>query len=276
MEEFFSDNNIYDRFLGDDFTSNSFDMKYDVDVVFVVDATGSMGALLSTVKDMIPKFYKMVEKALNEKNKRVDNLRVKVIFFRDFFEYESDNCAPLMQTAFYTLSGDGNDQSAELSRQIASITDCGGGDIPEDGLEALAAAMKSDWCQKKSGHKRRHIIVVFSDAPTHPIGYAVTGGRRCSIYPTGMPSNFNELTELWGNKFNREGSMDYFSKRLILFIPELSRLEKVQGDGWTQIVKGATPWENCDVVEIPIEANNPNYKFNVDFSRIIDRISNSI
>ncbi len=41
--------------------------------------------------------------------------------------------------------------------------------ILEDGLEALGYAMKSDW--NNDGMKKRHVIVLWTDANTHPIGY---------------------------------------------------------------------------------------------------------
>lgn len=261
MSDFFRENNV-----GDYFNANDVSMKYNVDIVFVVDATGSMGNLMETVKRMIPQFYNSTVTALSEKNKTVDTLRVRVIFFRDFLECARDRSAPLMATDFYVLSDKYSNQGEILVEQIESIQPFGGGDIPEDGLEALACAMKSDWCKKDPNHKRRHIIAVFTDAPTHELGF----GKASSDYPAGMPRNFDELTQMWGNKLNREGSMDYSAKRLILFIPKVEYLPA--GDGWKNIVEGSMPWENCDVVQI-----NPKDEFkDVKFNRILDRIVNSI
>ena len=261
MSDFFRENNV-----GDYFNANDVSMKYNVDIVFVVDATGSMGNLMETVKRMIPQFYNSTVTALSEKNKTVDTLRVRVIFFRDFLECARDRSAPVMATDFYVLSDKYSNQGEILVEQIESIQPFGGGDIPEDGLEALACAMKSDWCKKDPNHKRRHIIAVFTDAPTHELGF----GKASSDYPAGMPRNFDELTQMWGNKLNREGSMDYSAKRLILFIPKVEYLPA--GDGWKNIVEGSMPWENCDVVQI-----NPKDEFkDVKFNRILDRIVNSI
>ncbi|MGN0632039.1 MAG: hypothetical protein ACI4JN_12005, partial [Ruminococcus sp.] len=81
MDDYFKSN-----YISSYFKANSVDMKYNVDIVFVVDATGSMGMenLIKIVKNMIPNFYKDTVRALKEKNKHVDVLRVKIIFFRDF------------------------------------------------------------------------------------------------------------------------------------------------------------------------------------------------
>ena len=263
------------NYIGSYFRENSVDMKYNVDIVFVIDATGSMGNLIETVKKMIPDFYRATVKALDEKNKHVDVLRIKVIFFRDFLEYEVDRFAPLMETDFFILSDQYNDQSDMLSRSIESIEARGGGDIPEDGLEALARAMQSDWCKPLDNHKRRHIIVVFTDAPTHELGF----GKDCDLYPENMPSNFQELTYMWGNQKPHRGTMEYQAKRLIMFAPEMDKLPP--DDGWRRIVKGKTnasgdiiekPWENLDLIQI-----RPSDEFkDVDFQRILDRIVNSV
>jgi len=263
------------NYIGSYFRENSVDMKYNVDIVFVIDATGSMGNLIETVKKMIPDFYKETVKTLEDKNRHVDVLRIKVIFFRDFLEYKVDRFAPLMETDFYILSDQYNDQSQELSRSIASIEARGGGDIPEDGLEALARAMQSDWCKPLDNHKRRHIIVVFTDAPTHELGY----GKDCDLYPQGMPKDFSELTYMWGNQVRHPGTMEHQAKRLIMFAPEMDKLPP--DDGWRRIVKGRTnsngdivekPWENLDLIQI-----RPSDEFkDVDFQRILDRIVNSV
>ena len=67
----------------------------------------------------------------------------------------------------------------------------GGGDIPEDGLEAIAYAIKSDWTTE--GTDQRRVIVVWTDAPTHPLGY----GSDSPAYPLGMPAGLAELGQWW-------------------------------------------------------------------------------
>lgn len=265
MSDFFRENNV-----GDYFNANDVSMKYNVDIVFVVDATGSMGNLMETVKRMIPQFYNSTVTALSEKNKTVDTLRVRVIFFRDFLECARDRSAPLMATDFYVLSDKYSNQGEILVEQIESIQPFGGGDIPEDGLEALACAMKSDWCKKVPNHKRRHIIAVFTDAPTHELGF----GKMSRDYPGGMPENFDELTQMWGDKLNRAGSMDYISKRLLLFIPKIEYLPV--GDGWKDIVEGAMPWENCASYYLDLNNRHKSSTDGEKINMIIDRIVNSI
>ncbi len=63
------------NYIGSYFKQNSVDMKYNVDIVFVVDATGSMDNMIQTIKKMIPDFYKETVQALEAKNKHVDVLQ---------------------------------------------------------------------------------------------------------------------------------------------------------------------------------------------------------
>ena len=59
-------------------------LRYAVDIVFCIDVTGSMTPILDRVKDNALRFYDDVQKNLTDKGKNVDELRVRVIAFRDF------------------------------------------------------------------------------------------------------------------------------------------------------------------------------------------------
>ena len=58
--------------------------KYDVDIVMCIDATGSMGPLIKMVKANALSFYNDFTTRLAEKNKNVNEVRVRVIAFRDY------------------------------------------------------------------------------------------------------------------------------------------------------------------------------------------------
>ena len=248
----------------------SLNMKYNVDIVFVVDISGSMERFFCTFEKLILGLYDLLTEKLNKKNKEIYILRAKFVFFNDFVECMRDKTTPLIVTDFYNLSDKSNNPMDKLMKKISSINPFGGGDIPEDGLEALACAMKSDWCKKVPNHKRRHIIAVFTDAPTHELGF----GKMSRDYPGGMPENFDELTQMWGDKLNRAGSMDYISKRLLLFIPKIEYLPV--GDGWKDIVEGAMPWENCASYYLDLNNRHKSSTDGEKINMIIDRIVNSI
>ena len=166
--------------------ASNYSLKYNVDISMCIDATGSMSNLLNIVKENALNFYTDLTTNMEKKSKHIDVLRVRVIVFRD---YLADGENAMQVTKFYTLP----EEAAAFERLVKSIEPKGGGDDPEDGLEALAYAINSEWTT--SGDKRRHVIVVWSDEGTHPLGY----GHSASNYPKKMPHDFDELTDWWGD-----------------------------------------------------------------------------
>ena len=59
-------------------------LSYAVDIVFCIDVTGSMTPIIDQVKANALRFYDDVQSNLTAKGKNVDQLRVRVIGFRDF------------------------------------------------------------------------------------------------------------------------------------------------------------------------------------------------
>ena len=199
--------------------------SYNVDIVMVIDCTGSMGPMIELVKNKALSFYSDFSDFMQRADKEFDQLRVRVIAFRD---YLADGANAMAGTPFFTLPA----QAEEFERVLRSIEPDGGGDEPEDGLEALAFAIRSNW--ENEAEKHRHVIVVWTDDGTHELGY----GRESQYYPKDpgkMPSNFNELTRMW------DEDMDYSAKRLLIFAPEK--------DYWTTV---AEYWDN--VLMFPSEA----------------------
>ena len=229
---------------------------YDVDIVMVMDATGSMGGLLDIVKKNAMNFYDDLMKVMNSKGKHISELRVRVIAFRDYAEYQNEIRdgkklnEPMLLSQFFSLPT----QSEEFKRIVSGIKAEGGGDRPEDGLEALAYAIKSEW--NLSSQKHRHVIVVWSDDATHELGF----GRSADCYPKKMPNDFDELTEWWGDKQN-PGLMDYRSKRLLIFAPDKKY--------WSTI---SDSWDN--VIHFPSEAGKGLQ--DVDYETILNAIANTI
>lgn len=64
--------------------------KYTVEIVFVIDATGSMGEFIDEVKQMAVKFHKMLADGLGAEKKGIESLRARVITFRDVSEEGDD------------------------------------------------------------------------------------------------------------------------------------------------------------------------------------------
>ena len=68
--------------------ASNYRFTYGVDLVFCIDATGSMGPLLDTVKANALNLYRDLMKIMDRKNKRVEQVRIRIIAFRDY-KYES-------------------------------------------------------------------------------------------------------------------------------------------------------------------------------------------
>jgi hypothetical protein len=123
------------------------------DIVFCVDATGSMGPCISSVLNNIDTFVRSLETSMP--NNPVD-WRARVMAYRD-------------------LNVDGNglengndfvNTSAALKAQLDGISAEGGGDEPESTLDVLWYAIKtSKWRATGAVHK---VIVVFTDATPIP------------------------------------------------------------------------------------------------------------
>ena len=219
-------------------------LSYNVDLVLCIDATGSMIPHIDRTKNNALKFHSDIYNTCQSKGKIIDNFRVRIIVFRDLYE----DSEALYSSPFYTLPAQIKDYESFVKRIEAK----GGGVIPETGLEALAEAIKSDW--QKTGDRRRQVIALFTDAPSHPLEKS---GKK-SNYPKGMPKNLDELTDMWDGQASL---MHPTYKRLVLFAPDEY--------AWSQISEF---WSL--VVHHPAQAGKG--LDNNDYNAILTAIANSI
>ncbi|MEU3375279.1 vWA domain-containing protein [Streptomyces sp. NPDC006711] len=183
-------------------------LQYAVDIVLCIDATGSMFPVLDTVKASALQFHERLDGVMGKKGKAISQLRLKVIVFRDFGDDPSN---AIEQTGFLHLPS----QARDFEQFLSGIDATGGGDIPESGLEALALAINSPW--ETGLDRRRHVIVMFTDAPAHPLG---TAGASAQSYPAGIPRSIDDLFEQWGYARSQTSVMEQSAKRLVLFAPD--------------------------------------------------------
>lgn len=219
--------------------------EYYVDLTFCIDATQSMYNVIDMVKNNALNFYQDVMAAMAQKDKTIARMRISIIAFRD---YKYDHEDAMLQTDFFTLP----DDSVLFRNIVTGIEAKGGGDDPEDGLEALAYAIRSDWDRSQSG-KHRHVIVIWTDAATHELGF----GAGDSNYPSDLPRDFGELTRWWDKD-------EYISKddrRLVIFAPDEPY--------WNTI---SDNWDNV----IHFQSIAGQGMMEVEYSQIIDVISNTI
>jgi len=220
-------------------------LSYAVDIVFCVDVTGSMTPILDQVKANALRFYSDVQSNLTAKGKTIDELRVRVVAFRDIV---ADGEAALLESPFFELPADEVGFSGFVNGLVAE----GGGDAPESGLEAVALAMTSPWTTR--GDRRRQVIVVWTDQPAHPLDASALS----PAFTERVPADFSALTDLWEDP---QGPLGSSSKRLILFAPD--------APGWSDI---SGVWEN--VVHHPSKAGGG--LSDIDYGTIIDSIGNSV
>ena len=131
-----------------DFGTAQTDRK--ADIVFCIDATGSMDPCFSGIKTNLDEFLSGLDS-----HGAVD-WRFKLLAYRDKHDA---NCGIPWQEFEFT-----NSATVFLS-QLNSIRPNGGGDLPESTLDALFFSIKSKW-RTDSGLQR--VIVLLTDADSHP------------------------------------------------------------------------------------------------------------
>ncbi len=193
--------------------------RYQIDIVFAIDVTGSMGEALSNAKKMAIGLHKRLNDGMIKKTKEIETLRARVITFGDLFDEGEE---AIKWTKFFNLP----EENEDFCGFINGLEAAGGGDEPESALEALWLAIRSPW--RKVSYKSRQIIVLFTDASAHPIS-----NHKIKDFQDSMkfPTSIYEIESGWGMASD-PGVMSRTAKRLLVFAPEV--------DPWTEIEN----WEN--------------------------------
>ena len=209
---------------------------YNVDIVMCIDGTASMRPIIDEVKANALSFYQKFVDAMEENEKKAEAVRVKVIVFRD---YGCDS-EPMEESAFFALP----EQAADFNAYVNGIEVKGGGDIPENALEAIALALKSDWTT--GGSKRRHVILVFTDAAAQPLGARASSPN----YPAGMPADLAELGSWWeGTEQSLDSTYQPSAGRLVVFAPNAYPWTDIQAWNryWPAFSKAGTGLADVDM-----------------------------
>ncbi len=186
------------------FDEEDVEFETNVDIVLCLDLTGSMGPVIEKSKMLGRDLVGQINEGLRKKNRRVDSLRFKVCGFRDY--YCDDE--PMVESEFFELPA----QESRFYAYLNHLQATGGGDAPENGLEALYKAFTSDWMTR--GAKRRHIVLLMTDTGPHPLDHP----KRDSTpgYPQEMPRSLEELGAVWDDGQGRLGSTE---RRMAIFAP---------------------------------------------------------
>jgi hypothetical protein len=223
--------------------NNRPNLKYAVDIVLCVDVTDSMTPILDHVKRSVLSFPARLAAEMHTKGRGISSLRLKVIAFRDYGDRADDAMA---ETAFLRMPM----EMPRFERFVESLHAQGGGDEPESGLEALALAVNSDW--ETGLDRRRHVIVLFTDASAHPLGDPAQTAAR--TYPHAVPATMDLLFGQWGHGGSSGAVMENSAKRLLLFAPEAYPWSNI-ADDWNNTLffpsvagKGLAEWEMDEII----------------------------
>ena len=138
-------------------------VKGVVDIVFLVDATGSMAGCIDALKTNISGFIDTLSSRNANNTSPVKDWRAKVVGYRDFEEDET----PFEDNPFVK-------DAAALKTQLSNLEATGGGDEPESLLDALyqVASMEctdddpgiSDAGRWRHRHQATRVVIIFTDA----------------------------------------------------------------------------------------------------------------
>lgn len=173
----------------------------DMDLVFVMDTTASMGDELSDIKSNLRGILRVLQRL-------VPSLRVGFVAFKD----RTDEYV----TRVYPLRAMTPANAEDMLRFVKALRAGGGGDIPEPIDAALAKALAMSWRVDTAGR-----VIVIGDATPHrsniELSYRQARDFRDSAGPEGLPRNvstiytgdsprisayFQRLAEAGGGDFN--------------------------------------------------------------------------
>jgi hypothetical protein len=140
-------------------------VKGVVDIVFLIDITGSMQTCIDALRENVMTFVNTLTAVDGNNSSPVKDWRVKAVGYRDV----SDGDKWFADNPFV--------RSADAFRsQLNGFRAEGGGDVPESLLEALYTTISMQQGNKDesepAGWRHRHdaarVVIVFTDAPYHP------------------------------------------------------------------------------------------------------------
>jgi FHA domain-containing protein/integrin beta-like protein len=152
-----------------------------VDIVFVMDVTESMQPYIDAVKQNVISFAQ--DLAANNRD-----YRLGLVTFEDYVISKEPDCNCPYRTK---MTSDVN----EFTNWVGSLHAGGGGDIPEDQLDALAYASTFPFRPQAQG-----VIILVTDAPAHHAGDGSGHTQHDAAFWDHHPNRDADVTDLTGDK----------------------------------------------------------------------------
>jgi len=146
------------------------DKNPDLDLLFLMDATGSMGSYIQAAKQNIVQISNRLASAEGY------NVRFGLVAYRDH---------PPQDHTYVTNAFPFTSDVTTMHRNLATLSAQGGGDGPEAVEAGLQAALEQSW--RDTAMK---VVVLIADAPPHGLGESGDG------FPEGAPTGVDPLEVL--------------------------------------------------------------------------------
>lgn len=187
--------------------------SYNVDIVFCIDATASMQPIIDQVKENAKIMPQEILSKSEEKGKKIKNLRLKLIEYRDLVEDQ------IGQMEEYEFTQDPEVFKSNVDGIIAD----GGGDYPESTFDAILRACESEWYEGQ-GKKRKIIIVMTDDKPREI--------HESSLKQGESPTVTTVINRYLGMSESNEG-------RLLMIAPDCEEYSMLAQAEFTEYVKAS-------------------------------------
>lgn len=187
--------------------------SYNVDIVFCIDATSSMQPIIDQVKENAKQIPSEISVKSEEKGKKIKQLRMKLIEYRDLVE---DSTGQMVEYDF-------TDDPEIFKSNVDGIVADGGGDYPESTFDAILKACDSDWYAGQ-GKKRKIIIVMTDDKPREI--------HESSLKEGESPTVTTVINRYLGMSESNEG-------RLLIVAPECEEYSQLSQAEFTEYIKAS-------------------------------------
>jgi Mg-chelatase subunit ChlD len=143
-------------------------MTTNIDLVFVMDCTGSMGPYIDSTKENIKKIITQIKQKGN-----CEIIKFGLIAYRDH---------PPQDKTFITKKFDFTEDINVMQTYLDELSAIGGGDAPEALTTGLLEANNFNWSDNST-----KILILITDAPPHGLG------EFGDYFPNGEPNNEDPL-----------------------------------------------------------------------------------